>query len=110
MSLRTDYTGALDTKLAESRAAGRTLVLTTEFAAITTEMAAAAAAGIKEFTITVGATFQSADLRLETALWEAHRTGILQGLAEEDLMGNEVTVELNTQDQTTTRIDMNFKF
>lgn len=110
MSLRTDYTGALDTKLAAARDAGRTWVLTTNIADLTTAMTNAANSGTKEFTYTAGATFQPSDLRLEGALWEAHKTGILQALAEQDIMGNEVTVELNLSDQTQTQIDINFKF
>jgi len=110
MSLRTTYTGALDTKLAEARDAGRTWVLTTNLADITTEMTSAANSGIKEFTYTQGATYQTADLKLLGCLWEAHKTGILQGLAEEDLMGNEVTVSLNTADLATVKIDLKFKF
>ena len=110
MSLRTDYTGALDAKLAAARDAGRTWVVTTNFSDIQTEMVAAANSGKKSFTFTAGATFQPADLRLLGSLWEAHKTGILQGLAEEDLMSNEVAVELNTSDQTTTRIDIKFTF
>lgn len=42
MSLRTDYTGALDTKLAAARDAGRTWVLTTNIADLTTAMTNAA--------------------------------------------------------------------
>jgi hypothetical protein len=73
-------------------------------------MTAAANSGIREFTFNAGATFQPVDLRLEGALWEAHKSGILQALAEEDIMGNEVTIELNTSDQQSTSIDINFSF
>ncbi len=110
MSLRTDYTGALDTKLAEARAAGRTWVLTTNIAALTTALTSAADSGIKEFTFTEGATFQTADLKLLGCLWEAHKTGIEQGLAEEDIMGNEAAVSLNTNDAAITQIDIKFTF
>ena len=110
MSLRTIYTGAIDTKLAEARAAGRTFVLTTNLADITTAMTNAANSGIKDFTYTEAVAFQPADIRLEGCLFEAFKTGVLQGLAEEDLMGNEVTVTLNISDATTTRIDIAFKF
>ena len=110
MSLRTTYTGALDTKLAEARAAGRTWVLTTNISDITTALNSAANSGVKSFTFTGGATYQSADLKLLGSLWDAHRTGILQGLAEEDLMGNEVTVTLNTSDQSIVKIDIKFTF
>ena len=110
MSLRTTYTGTLDAKLAEAREAGRDWVLTTNVAAITSAITSAASSGKKSFTYTASAAFQPTDLRLLGPLWEAHKTGILQALAEEDLMFNEVSVELNTSDQTQTQIDVNFDF
>lgn len=110
MSLRTDYTGALDAKLAEARAAGRTWVLTTNLADISSSMAAAAASGVKAFTFTASASYQPNDLKLLGALWEAFKTGIEQGLAEEDLMGNELTVSLNTADASNTKVDVKFDF
>ena len=51
MSLRTDYTGAYDTKVAEARAAGSTSILTTNLATITSEMATAAGQGLQTFTV-----------------------------------------------------------
>lgn len=110
MSLRTNYTGALDSKLAEARAAGVTAVATTNLAAITSAMSAAAARGQKKFTVNFSVSYQPADLRLLGPLWEAYKTGVLQALAAEDLMGNEVTVSLNTSDQLATSIDLKFQF
>lgn len=110
MSLRTDYTGAMDTKLAEARAAGRDFVLVTNLASITSGMAAAAAKGQRAFTLTYGVTYQPSDLRLEGPLWEAYRSGILEGLASEDIMNNEVGVALNTSDTLSTSVDLNFDF
>lgn len=110
MTLRTDYNGALDTALLASRAAGRTWVVTTNSAAITTALVAAGTSGKKVFTFTAGVDFQPTDLALLGPLFEAHKTGILQGLAEQDLMGNEVTVLLNTADASTVKIDLSFTF
>ena len=110
MSLRTNYTGTLDTKLAEARAAGLTAVATTNLAAITSTLQAAANRGQKSFTANFTATYQPADLRLLGPLWEAYRTGVIQALSDEDIMGNEVTVSLNTSDQLATSIDIKFKF
>lgn len=110
MSLRTDFTGSLDSKLAEARAAGRTAIVTTNLAAITSAMSTSAAAGKKKFTVSYAVSYQPADLRLKGPLWEAYKSGVLEGLASEDIMGNEVTVELNTSDQLNTSVDLKFSF
>lgn len=110
MSLRTDYTGALDTKLAEARTAGLTLVGTTSIATITSEMATAATAGIKEFTVTLTIGYQPQDIRTGGCLWEAFKSGCEQALSVEDIMGNEVTVALNLTDTVNTQLDLNFSF
>lgn len=110
MSLRTDFTGALDTKLAEARANGRNWVLVDNFADITTQMAAAAAKGQKQFTLTFGVTYQTDDLRLEGCLWDAYKSGIMEGLFSEDVMDNEVNVVLNTLDTVSLRINLEFTF
>lgn len=110
MSLRTSYTGALDTKLAEARADGKDWVLTDNLAGITSGLTAAANRGQRKFTLTFAATYQPADLRLQGPLWEAYKSGILEGLASQDIMGNEVVVKLNTADQLATNIDLQFSF
>jgi uncharacterized lipoprotein NlpE involved in copper resistance len=110
MSLRTDYTGAIDTKLAAARTAGLSFVAVDNLADITTQMTVQADKGVKDFTLTFATTFQPDDLRLEGCLWEAYKSGIRQGLYAEDIMGNEVTVTLNTSDSVSTRVDLTFKF
>ena len=110
MSLRTDYTGTLDTKLAAARTAGFTFVTVDNLANITTDMATQANKGEKSFTLTYTTTFQPDDLRLNGCLWEAYKSGILQGLHSEDIMGNEVLVALNTDDSVSTRVNLTFSF
>lgn len=110
MSLRTSYTGSLNTKLAEARTQGLTFISTTNLAQITSDMATQASHGNKKFTLNYGVSYQATDLRLLGPLWEAFKTGIEQGLAAEDIMGNEVTVVLNTSDQLNTSIDLRFQF
>lgn len=110
MSLRTTYSGALDAKLAEARDSGYDAVLVTNLAAITAAMTAAANAGKKKFTVNFSVSYQPADLRLLGPLWEAYKTGVIQALASEDLMVNEVVVVLNTSDQLNTSIDLKFTF
>jgi hypothetical protein len=110
MSLRTDYTGTLDTKLAEARAAGLSFVTVDNLADITTQMAAQANKGVKSFTLTFTVTYQPEDLKLLGPLWSAFQSGVLQGLHSEDIMANEVAVSLNTSDTVTTRVDLAFTF
>jgi hypothetical protein len=108
MSLRTTYTGALDSKLAEARAAGSTAILTTNLVSLTAAMTAAANAGKKVFTYNFSVSYQPADLRALGFLWHAYRTGVTQALASEDLMLNEVSISLNTSDQLSTSVDLKF--
>ena len=110
MSLRTDFTGAFDTKLAEAREAGYDFIKITNIAAITTAMATVAGQGKKQFTLNYTVTYQPADLRLKGDLWRAYQTGVTEGLASEDLMLNEVTVSLNTSDSLSTSVDLIFDF
>ena len=110
MSLRTDYTGAYDTKLAEARAAGRDNVLVTNLAAITSAMATAATAGNSTFTVTVTVGYQPQDIRTAGNLWSAFKSGMEEALSSEDIMSNEVSVTLNTSDSIATQVDLNFTF
>jgi hypothetical protein len=110
MSLRLTYTGALDTKLAQARAAGSDFVAVDNLAAITTGLSSAVAKGQKKFKLNYTVSFQPADLRLLGPLWEAFKSGVEQGLAVQDIMGNEVVVTLNTSDQLSTSIDLSFSF
>ena len=110
MSLRTDFTGALDAKLAEARQAGYDFVKVTNLADITTDMASAAAQGKKSFTLSYTVTYQPQDLRLEGSLWSAYKTGVIEALASEDIMVNESSVSLNTSDSMTTKVDVSFTF
>jgi len=110
MSFRTAYTGAIDTKLAEARAAGSTFITVTNLAAIDTGLTDAANRGQKKFTLNYTASYQPSDLRLMGPLWEAYKTGIQQGLASQDIMANEVTVKLNTSDNLSTSVDLAFQF
>jgi hypothetical protein len=110
MSFRTTYTGALDTKLAQARQAGSDFISVTNAAAITTGLTDAANKGQKKFTLNYSVSYQPSDLRLLGPLWEAFKTGVEQALASQDIMGNEVTVALNTTDNLSTTVDLKFTF
>ena len=110
MSLRTDYTGSLDTKLAEARTTGRSSVLVDNLAYIQSEMAAASAKGLKKFTVTISIGYQPQDIRVGGNLWSAYQSGIQEALYSEDLMNNDVSIELNTTDTVETKADLVFTF
>jgi hypothetical protein len=110
MSFRLTYTGTLDVKLAQARQAGSDFITVTNVSAITAGLTAAASSGKKSFTLTFSVSYQPADLRLQGALWDAFKTGCEQGLAAQDIMGNEVTVALNTTDLSNTSVDLKFAF
>lgn len=110
MSLRTNYTGALDTKLAEARTSGRDNVLVTNLALLTTAMTNAANQGKKSFTYSLTTSYQTADLRLLGPLWLAYQSGVQEALASQDIMNNEVTVTLNKSDDLATFVDLAFTF
>jgi len=110
MSLRTDFTGAYDTKIAEARTAGKDSILTTNLAYITAQMALASGAGKQSFTVTITVSYQPQDIRTAGNLWEAYKSGVEEGMASEDVVGNEVSVELNTSDTVTTQVDLVFSF
>lgn len=121
MSLRTDYTGALDTALALARGTGynhfHNDAADSDLSGtpgikdtITADMASAAAQGLKTFTLTYIVTFQPNDLRLGGPLWSAYQSGVREALYSEDLMGNEVVVNLNTSDAAILQVDLVFTF
>jgi hypothetical protein len=110
MSLRTDYTGALDVALAAARVSGKDSI-DNNLVAISAAIAAEAARGIKAFTYNAALSGISAtDARLEGPLWDAYRSGILAAFATQDIMVNEVAIELNTTDISITTVNINFTF
>lgn len=109
MTLRTTYSGALDAALIAARNAGQSLV-TTNLSTISAAMSAAAASGLKSFVYTAAVSYQPADIRKLGKLWAAFSTGIESQLSSEDIMFDEITVALNTSDQTILKVDLNFSF
>jgi len=110
MSLRTNFTGALDTKLVEAHDAGVTFIATTNLAFLTTQMATAAASGLKKFTVNLNPSFQPTDLRLGGNLWYAYQSGVLSALAAEGVMGNEIVATLDKTDAVTLVMALTFSF
>jgi len=112
MSLKTDYfdgANGFNQKMNDVFVAGQSFV-TTNLAALTTELQANAAKGLKEFTINIISTFEPANLRLLGTHMETHFAGITHQLGTEEIYDYEITLVLNTSDVTTTSIDFKFNF
>ena len=109
MSLRTDYKGDIDTALALAKAAG-VAIITDNLSTVTSEMQAAAAKGLTGFTVTLTVSFQPEDLRLEGNLWNAFTSGICEKLINEEIYNQEFTINLNTELQNETKVDLVFSF
>lgn len=113
MSLRTTYMGALGSSYSSARAAGRLMICDvggTPVSALVTQMTNSAASGNTNFTYRASVTFQPADLRLQGPLWTAFKTGVMEGLASQDVLINEYTMSLDTTDSVNTYLIINFTF
>jgi hypothetical protein len=110
MTLRTDYLGTLDTKVVEAQTQGAS-VISTNLAAITSEMQTNANGGYKTFTVKVAIGYQPEDLRKEGNLWSAFRSGAESYIiGTENISGNEFTLTLDKLDDTVLYLDINFTF
>ena len=112
MSLKTDYldgANGFTQKMNDAFVAGQGFV-TASSATLTTELQAAAAKGLEEFTVNILTTFEPANLRLNGIHQESYFAGITHQLGTEEIYDYEVTLSLNTSDTTTTSVDFNFKF
>lgn len=110
MTLKTSfYEGAsgFDTKMATVATAGASYIVTNN-AVLTTALQTAAAAGNKNFTITLAVTFEPANLRLNGLHQKAFFAGCLRQLSVEDIYPHEVALVLNIADTINTSIDFKF--
>jgi len=110
MTLRSNFTGALDAALVSAQQAGSDLILVTNLTTITSAMSGFAASGLKKFTINLVINFQPSDIALKGALWYAYKSGIFAALAAQGIMMNEVEAELNNCDSLTISVDLKFDF
>lgn len=112
MSLKTDYldgaTGFTQ-KMNDAFVAGQGFV-TTNLATLTSELQAAATKGLQAFTVTLVTSFEPANLRLNGIHQQSYFAGIMHQLGTEEIYDYEVSLALNTSDQTTTSVDFNFTF
>jgi len=111
MSLKTDYN--LQTEMIAVYDLGLSLIQSTPtstYTLVSGELAAAAAAGKKSFTVNVAHNAINANLELEGAYWESYRAGIISSLASESIYSYEVAVELNKTIAGTASLDLVFTF
>jgi len=112
MSLKTDYfdgANGFNTKMNDAFVAGQGFV-TTNLAALTTSLQENAAKGLKTFTVNYVTTFEPANLRLNGIHQQSYFSGIKHQLGTEEIYDYEITLTLNTSDNTTTSIDFTFAF
>jgi len=105
--------GALGSAFSAARVAGRAMVcddLDVPVTALLTAMTTAAASGKKTFEYRALVAFQPADIRLGGSLYTAMSSGIAEGLAAQDILSSEYTIELDTSDNTSTYIIITFSF
>lgn len=79
-------------------------------ASISTELQAAAAKGLRSFTVKLPVAFEPANLRLLGNHWKSFQAGVVKGLSDQEVLSYECSVELNTEDSMTTYIDLEFTF
>ena len=112
MSLKTDYfdgVNGFNTKMNDAFVAGQGLV-TTNLAALTSALQAAAAKGQKQFTVNLITTFEPANLRLNGFHQQSYFAGIINQLGNEEIYDYEIKLKLNTSDATNTSVDFLFAF
>lgn len=79
-------------------------------AALENALQLAASKGQKKFTVKLMVSFEPVNLRLNGIHQQTFFNGIMAQLALESIYDYEVTLSLNTSDQTDTGIDFNFTF
>ena len=111
MSLKTDY--SLQEAMNSVYDLGAALITSTPTAAYTqlsSDLAVAAAAGEKEFTVNVNHNADNTNLELKGTYWLSYKAGIISSLASEDIYDYEVSVSLNTTSVGVASIDLIFTF
>ena len=109
MSLRTTYTGALDTAINAAIAAGSAWG-TTNNAAINTALTTASGLGQSTVTYSANATHNPAGMILQGTIWNAFKSGLYQYLASEDIMTSELSFSIAAVDATTNAVTITFTF
>ena len=109
MSLRTDFTGGLDTAINAAIAAGIAFG-TTNQASISTALTNAAALGQTTVTFSANEAHNAAGMALEGNIWNAYKSGLINYFADQDIMYSEVAFTIATVDGSTNQVTVTFTF
>jgi len=109
MSLRTSFTGALDTAINAAIVAGAAWGLTNT-ADIGTALTTAAGLGKVTATYSASAAHNPAGIILQGTIWNAFQSGIYEYLISEDIMYSELAYSVAAVDATTNTVTITFTF
>ena len=110
MTLKTDYTGALNTALTDAFTNGTALV-TANLTTLSSGLTAAAANGQSVFTVFVTTAYLPEALKLNGTLLKAYLAGVYAGLTAQGIYHTyEVTLSLDTSTVGTNKIKFSFTF
>lgn len=113
MTLKTDFfegVNGINTKMDDVFDSGSAWV-TTNMAAISAELQANAAKGLKDFTVSIVTTFETDNLRLENGIHSTtYLSGVTYGLSTEDIYSYECVPELETSDSSIVKVNLVFSF
>lgn len=109
MTIKSDTFPSLNSSMLTVCNAGKTWIQSNK-AAITSGALAKIQQGYKSFTINLPVTFEPNNLRLNNFHQKAFFSGIMSELIAEEVMTYECTPVLNTSDNLSTTIDLNFNF
>lgn len=99
--LRDSYSPTLNTKLDEARQEGLKMIIPdfagapdTPIAALTSAMTDAANAGKSTFEYFADIAWQPTDLEREDSLWDAFKSGVIEGLIYNNIYYSEYAIEI----------------
>lgn len=109
MSLRTDYTGGIDTAINAAIVAGIAFG-TTNQTAIATALNNAAALGKTTIEYYEVEAHNSAGIILQGKIWNAYKSGLIRYFADQDIMYSELTISVTEVDGSSNQVSITFTF
>ena len=109
MSLRTDYTGGLDTAINEAIAAGIAFG-TTNNVAIASALTDAAALGQTTVSYSAVEAHNPAGIILQGNIYNAYKSGLIRYFADQDIMYSELAFSVSSVDGSSNQVTVTFTF
>ena len=109
MSLRTDYTGGVDTAINAAITAG-TAFGTTNAVDIATALTTAAALGKSTVTFSATEAHNAAGIILQGTIWNAYKSGLISYFAGQDIMSSEIAITVAAVDGSSNTVTVTFTF